>query len=122
MANRDDSSVLGRTVRLTGKIRGSGGLVIEGGVRGDVSVTGPLEIAAGAQVEGNVAAESLVVRGTLQGDVRTDGPVVIGGEASVRGSLTGARISIDPGARVSVRMDSDFTLDLDFEKTPRRRR
>ncbi len=122
MANRDHKSVLGRTTRLAGKLQGEGELVIEGSVRGDVSVTGPLEIQSGASVEGNVIADSLLVHGTLQGDVRTAGPVTIGGEASVRGSLSGARISIDPGARVSVTMASEFELDLELEKAPRRRR
>ena len=121
MAN-NDTSVLGRAAVLVGKLQGQGALTIEGTVRGDVTITGPLEIAEGASVEGDVTAESLDVRGALVGDVHTRGPIAIGSEATVRGSLSGARISIDPGARVSVRMASDFELDLDVARTPRRRR
>jgi cytoskeletal protein CcmA (bactofilin family) len=121
MANTD-GSVLGRAAHLVGKLQGQGALSIQGTVRGDVSITGPLEIAEGASVKGNVTAESLDVFGTLEGDVHTRGPIAIGAEATVRGSLSGTSISIDPGARVSVRMTSDFELDLDVAKTPRRRR
>ena len=121
MANTD-TSVLGRAAVLVGTLQGEGALTIEGTVRGDVTVTGPLEIAEGASVEGNVTAESLDVRGALEGDVHTHGPIAIGSEATVRGSLSGARISIDPGAQVSVRMSSDFELDSDVARSPRRRR
>ena len=121
MAN-NDTSVLGRAAVLVGKLQGQGALTIEGTVRGDVTVTGPLEITEEASVEGDVTAESLDVRGALDGDVHARGPIAIGSEATVRGSLSGARISIDPGARVSVRMASDFELDLDVARTPRRRR
>ncbi len=121
MANTD-ISVLGRATRLVGNLQGAGALSIEGSVRGEVSVTGPLQITEGASVEGNVTAESLDVRGSLQGDVRSEGPIAIGAAARVRGSLSGTRISIDPGARVSVRMASDFELDLDSPKAPKRRR
>jgi cytoskeletal protein CcmA (bactofilin family) len=122
MASRDEGSVLGRTVRLVGRIQGEGALAIEGTLRGDVSVTGPLEIRDGASVQGNVHAESLLVQGTLTGDVQARGPIAIGPEAIVRGSLSGSRVSIDVGARVAVRMDSDFELDLDWGRTLRRRR
>jgi cytoskeletal protein CcmA (bactofilin family) len=122
MANRNDGSVLGRTVRLVGKIQGEGALAVEGTLRGDVSVTGPLQIRNGASVQGDVSAESLSVQGMLTGDVQARGPIAIGPEAVVRGSLSGSRVSIDLGARVAVRMDSDFELDLDLGRTPRRRR
>lgn len=105
-------SVLGPSTRVTGRVTGDGALRIEGAVRGDVQVTGDTEVAEGGSVEGNVSAASLDIAGTLLGDVVSRGAVTIRGGAVVRGDLRSSEISIEPGARVSVRLDSSFDLDL----------
>jgi cytoskeletal protein CcmA (bactofilin family) len=115
-------SVLGATTRLTGKVGGEGGLRIEGRVAGDVTITGPAEIAEGASVEGDVHAESLDVSGTLIGDALTRGPITVRADAVVRGELAGSRVTVEPGARVAVRLNTDFELDLAPAPAPRRRR
>jgi cytoskeletal protein CcmA (bactofilin family) len=105
-------SVLGPSTRVTGRVTGEGALRIEGALRGDVQITGEAEVAEGGNVEGNVSAASLDISGTLLGDVVSRGPVVIRGGAVVRGELRGSEISIEPGSRVSVRLDTSFDLDL----------
>ncbi len=105
-------SVLGPSTRVTGRVSGDGALRVEGIVRGDIQVSGEAEIAAGASVEGNVSAASLEVGGTLLGDVASSGPVAIRSGAVVRGDLRGSEISIEPGSRVSVRIATEFELDL----------
>jgi cytoskeletal protein CcmA (bactofilin family) len=107
-----DSSVLGPSTRVTGRVTGDGGLRVEGSVRGDIQVSGDAEIAEGGSVEGNVTAASLEISGTLLGDVVSRGPVSIRGGAVVRGELRGSEISIEPGSRVSARLTTDFDLDL----------
>jgi cytoskeletal protein CcmA (bactofilin family) len=99
-------SVLGRGTRVTGRVTGRGGLSIEGTVRGEVAVSGPAFIAAGASVEGNVRAESLEIEGTLEGDANTQGAIVVRAGALVRGQLNGSQINIEAGARVAVRLDT----------------
>ncbi|MEB2313995.1 MAG: polymer-forming cytoskeletal protein [Sorangiineae bacterium] len=107
-----DTAVLGPTTRVTGHVGGEGALRIEGSVRGDVSVTGPAEIARGGAVEGDVHAESLEIAGTLTGDVIATGPVAVRAGATVEGALKGSRVSIEPGATVAVRLDTEFELEL----------
>jgi cytoskeletal protein CcmA (bactofilin family) len=105
-------SVLGPSTRVTGRVSGDGALRVEGNVRGDVQISGDAEIAQGGSVEGNVVAASLDIAGTLLGDVVSRGPVAIRGGAVVRGELRGSEISIEPGSRVSLRVTTDFDLDL----------
>lgn len=107
-----DGSTLGPRTRVTGKVSGAGPLRVEGQLRGDVNVSGDAEIAESGSVDGNVTAASLDVSGQLQGDVQVQGAVVIRSGAVVRGELRGAEVSIEPGARVAVRLDTDFELDL----------
>lgn len=113
-----ESSVLGPSTRVTGRISGDGALRVEGTLKGDLSITGPAEIAEGASVEGNVSAETLELMGSLIGDVVAAGPIAVRAGSLVRGELRASEVSIEPGSRVSVRLDTQFELDLG---APRRR-
>lgn len=117
--NTSPDSVLGTATRLTGRIQGDGALRIEGAVRGDVAVSGWLEIADGASVEGDVSGETVDVGGTLVGDAAAQGGIAVRSGATVKGTLRGTQVSIEPGARVTVRLETEFDLGLG---TPARRR
>jgi len=112
-------SVLGPATRVTGRINGAGGLRIEGAVKGDVNVQGETEIAEGGSLEGNVQGVALEIAGNLLGDARTEGAILVRSSAKVRGELRAAQVAIEPGARVSVRLETDF--ELDFGVAARRR-
>jgi cytoskeletal protein CcmA (bactofilin family) len=114
-----DGSVLGAGTRITGRVNGQGALRIEGSIEGDVSVTGPAEIAPGAAVEGDLTAESIEVAGRLIGDAVARGPIAVRAGAELRGDVKAGSISIEPGSKVDVRVDTELTLDLE---TSRRRR
>jgi len=118
MRHSSEGSVLGPSTRVTGRISGEGALRVEGRVKGDISVSGAAEIAEGGNIEGNVHAESLEIGGSLLGDVVTRGPIAVRASAVVRGDLRGSEISIEPGSRISVRLDTQVELDLG---APRRR-
>ena len=112
-------SVVGASTRVTGRVSGTGTLRIEGIVKGDVNVNGDAEIAEGGSVEGNLSGEALEIGGSLLGDARASGAISVRGTAQVRGELRGAEVSIEAGARVSVRLDTEF--ELDFGLAQRRR-
>jgi cytoskeletal protein CcmA (bactofilin family) len=107
-----EPSVVGPSTKIVGSVAGDGPLRIEGSVRGGVQITGDAEIAAGGSLEGNLSAAAVDVAGQLQGDVTARGPVTIQSGAVVRGELHGSEVSIEPGARVSVRISNDFQLEL----------
>jgi cytoskeletal protein CcmA (bactofilin family) len=112
-------SVVGASTRVTGRISGTGALRIEGAVEGDVNLHGDAEVAEGGSVEGNLSGETLAIGGSLLGDARASGAIAVGSAAKVRGELHGSEVSIEPGARVSVRLDTEF--ELDFGPAQRRR-
>jgi len=107
-----EPSVLGSGTRITGRVSGDSPLRIEGTLRGDVQVSAETEIAPGGSVEGNVQAEAVDVGGSLVGDVTARGAIAIRSGALVRGELKGSEVSIEPGARVAVRLDTEIELDL----------
>lgn len=112
-------SVIGAATRVTGRISGNGALRIEGAVKGDLNLDGDAELAAEGSLEGNVNAESFDISGALLGDARANGAIAVRASARVQGELSAAEISIEAGARVAVRLETDF--DLDFGTAPRRR-
>jgi cytoskeletal protein CcmA (bactofilin family) len=116
-----DLSVIGSSTRVTGRVSGDGGLRVEGAVKGDVAVNGPLEVAEGATIDGNVRAESLDLAGSLMGDVAAQGPVIVRSGAAARGELKGSQVAIEPGSRVSVRLECEFELDLGASAPVKRR-
>ena len=107
-----EQSVIGAGTRLTGRVTGEGSVRFDGAVRGDIQIAGAADIAAGATVEGNVQADAVDVSGSLIGDVSARGPIAVRSGALVRGELKGAEVSIEPGSRVSVRIDTQFELEL----------
>jgi cytoskeletal protein CcmA (bactofilin family) len=100
-------------------VTGDGSVRFDGTLKGDIQISGAADIGAGATVEGNVQAESVDVSGSLIGDVSARGPIAVRSGALVRGELKGAEVSIEPGSRVSVRIDTE--LELDLGAAPRRR-
>ncbi|HEY6080309.1 MAG TPA: polymer-forming cytoskeletal protein [Polyangiaceae bacterium] len=114
-----DTSVLGPSTRIVGRVTGKGVLRVEGSLQGDLDVSGDAEIALGGSVEGNVSARSLDVSGSLLGDAVIEGPVTIRSGATVRGELRGSEVSIEPGSRVSVKLETE--LELSLGPAPRRR-
>ena len=79
---------------------------------GDVNLSGDAEVAEGASVEGNLNGESLDIAGNVLGDARASGAIAVRSSARVRGELRAAEISIEAGARVSVRLETEFELDF----------
>lgn len=108
-----DSSVIGARSQLTGRVSGTGGLRIEGSLSGDVAVSGPVEIASGGAVEGDVSGASLEVAGRLRGDAKCAGAIHVRAGADVHGGLEGSSVAIEPGSRVDVQLDTDVNLEFE---------
>jgi cytoskeletal protein CcmA (bactofilin family) len=109
-AGSDEPNVLGRGVRVRGRLQGEGDLRIEGAIDGDVRVSGVVEIAEGGTVHGEIAGQRVVVEGTLEGDVTSEGTIVVRGGAKVRGDLRGTEIALDETAGFVGRIEADFEL------------
>jgi cytoskeletal protein CcmA (bactofilin family) len=109
-AGSDEPNVLGRGVRVRGRLQGEGDLRIEGEIDGDVRVSGFVEIAEGGSVHGEITGQRVVVEGTLEGDVTCEGTIVVRGGAKVRGDLRGTEIALDETAGFVGRIEADFEL------------
>ncbi|HHH29252.1 MAG TPA: polymer-forming cytoskeletal protein [Polyangiaceae bacterium] len=109
-AHSQSGAVLGKSLRVRGRVRGEGDLRVEATVEGDVVVGGALDLGQEAQVEGSVEAASVVVSGQLVGDVASRGSVAITSSGSLRGDVTASELTLEEGGTFVGEIDVDFEL------------
>ena len=103
-------AVLGRGLRVVGRVRGEGDLHIEAEVEGDVTVGGTLHLDEPARVTGSVEAEAVVVAGQLDGDARARASVAILASGRVRGTVTAPEVSLEEGGGLDGQIEAEVEL------------
>ena len=101
--NRIDS-LIGTTTRIEGNVIFSGGLRVDGMIRGNVSgvPTSPrtLAVSADARIDGEVQAAHIVVNGTINGPVHATETLELQAGSRVKGDVYYKSIEIHQGAVV----------------------
>ena len=97
-------SLIGTGTTIEGNITFTGGLRIDGHVKGDVKATGnkpgTLVVSELAKVEGNIDVAHVVINGTVAGPVRAAEYVELLPKARVTGNVSYKSIEIHVGAIV----------------------
>jgi cytoskeletal protein CcmA (bactofilin family) len=94
------STVIGRGVRVRGRVIGDGELTVAGHVEGDIAVSGDVTIEAGALVGADVRGRIVTVRGAVRGNVSGEEAVRLEEGARVVGDLHAPRVAIARGGLV----------------------
>ena len=101
--NRIDS-LIGATTRIEGNIIFSGGLRVDGMVRGNVAALpdqpGTLVVSSDARIDGEVQAAHIVVNGTINGPVHATETLELQAGSRVKGDVYYKSIEIHQGAVV----------------------
>ena len=105
--NRIDS-LIGATTRIEGNVLFSGGLRVDGMVRGNVSAMpdqpGTLVLSEHARIDGEVQVAHLVVNGTINGPVHALETLELQAGARVKGDVHYKSIEMQQGAVVEGRL------------------
>jgi len=105
--NRIDS-LIGATTRIEGNVFFSGGLRVDGAVRGNVAALpdqpGTLVISEQARVDGEVQAAHVVVNGTINGPVDARETLELQAGSRVKGDIHYKSIEIQQGAVIEGRL------------------
>ena len=97
MSNQETQSVIAADVEITGTIRTSGSVRIDGKLDGELSSTGDTVIGKSAHVKGNLAVNSVTIEGTVQGNVVAKDKIEMKSTARVTGDITAKRLSVEDG-------------------------
>jgi cytoskeletal protein CcmA (bactofilin family) len=105
--NRIDS-LIGGTTRIEGNVLFSGGLRVDGTVRGNVSALpdqpGTLVISEHARIDGEVQVAHLVVNGTINGSVNASETLELQSGSRVKGDVHYKSIEMHQGAVIEGRL------------------
>jgi cytoskeletal protein CcmA (bactofilin family) len=105
--NRIDT-LIGAGTTITGNVAFSGGLRIDGEIKGNVQATGDgtttLVISEHARIDGEVSVSHLVINGTVTGPVISNGFLELQAKARVTGDIQYNSIEMHLGAVVEGRM------------------
>jgi cytoskeletal protein CcmA (bactofilin family) len=101
-------TLIGAETSITGDVTFSGGLRIDGQVKGNVRATGEqsstLVISEHATIEGEISVPHIVINGTILGPVTSSGFVELQAKARVTGDLAYNAIEMHLGAVVQGRL------------------
>jgi len=103
-----EAAVIGRSIQISGDLRGDEDLRIEGDVSGTVELRNSnLTVGREGRVRADVYAKSIVVDGTTEGDLYASERVSIHVNARVHGNIVAPKVAIEEGARFkgSIEMD-----------------
>jgi len=105
--NRIDS-LIGATTRIEGSVFFSGGLRVEGAVRGNVAALpdqpGTLVVSEQATIDGEVQAAHVVVNGTINGPVNATESLELQPGSRVKGDVHYKSVEMHQGAVVEGRL------------------
>ena len=100
------TSIIGRTITITGGITADEPLTIAGRVNGTVSVPGhSLTIDDAGEVNADLHADAVIVGGHVTGSVVATTRIAIRETAIIDGSLTAPMLRVEDGAEVRGKLD-----------------
>jgi len=95
--NKNPQSVISNEVEITGTIRSSGSVQIDGKLDGELHCGGDAVIGKSANIKGNLAVNSAVIEGAITGNVTAKDRIEMKSTARVTGDIKSKRLSVEDG-------------------------
>jgi cytoskeletal protein CcmA (bactofilin family) len=103
--NSKVDTIIGQQTRIEGDIHFSGGLHVDGSIKGSIVAEAGSEsvltISENGSIEGDVRVPILILNGTVSGDVRCDDRIELSPKAEVNGDVYYNLIEMAMGAAVN---------------------
>ena len=90
-------SVISNDIEITGTIKGSGSVRIDGKLEGELHCGGDAVIGKSAQIKGNIVVSSVSIEGSVQGNVTAKDRIEMKSTARVTGDIRAKRLSVEDG-------------------------
>jgi len=109
--NLSKHSKFSASSRLDGKLAGSGTIIIEGRLEGEILVNGILEITKSAEINGNIKTDKLSIYGKVKGNIDVADSLSVGMTAIIHGDIKAGAVTIMPGATINGQCSFRGTAD-----------
>jgi len=108
-------SLIGRHTEILGDVRFSGGLHVDGRIKGTVSVpaagaqdgTATLSVSESGAIEGDIRVPNVILNGLVLGDVYASERLVLNARARVTGNVHYKILQMEPGATINGQLVHD---------------
>ncbi len=99
-------TLIGRQTEVLGDVRFSGGLHVDGKIKGSVTILGAdkaahLSVSESGAIEGDVRVPTMMLNGTVIGDVRATEKLSLASKARVTGNVYYKVLQMEPGAMIN---------------------
>ena len=98
-------TLIGRQTEILGDVRFSGGLHVDGKIKGKVTASGDktsaLSVSETGTIEGDVSVPNIVLNGQVVGDVHAQGKITLAAKARVVGNVYYRILEMEGGAAVN---------------------
>lgn len=92
-----NQSLLAADVEITGTIKSSSGIRIEGKLEGELVCSADASIGKNAVIKGNITANSVVIEGSIQGNINAKDKIDMKATAKVHGDIKAKRLAVEDG-------------------------
>lgn len=118
--DKNIQTMIGADASVEGNLTLEGGLVIYGKVVGNVVTKGPVRVAQGGSVHGEIRSSEAHIGGLVEGDVIVEGRAVLGNDGVLRGDLVYESLIIEEGAQFEgrcgiIRDEEPAAMEPEFE-------
>jgi cytoskeletal protein CcmA (bactofilin family) len=97
MEDSAPQSAIAADVEITGTIKSTGSVRIDGKLDGELNCTGDAIVGKSATIKGNLAVNSATIEGTIQGNVTAQDRIEMKSSARVTGDIKAKRLSVEDG-------------------------
>ena len=100
LPQKNVETIIGPSVKLEGKFKGEGDLIVEGILIGGLETKKNLKVGTNAIIQANVRADNAFVSGKIKGNISVKGKLEITNTAIILGDIRAKIISIESGALI----------------------
>ena len=106
----DTACIIGKGIQIRGSLSGSGDLIVEGRVEGQIALKDHLTVEDSGTVVANIESRETTIHGSMNGNIASTLRVSISQSATVIGDISAPRIVIEEGARFHGNIKMDVPL------------
>ena len=104
------NTVIGSSIVIDGEISGDEDLVIQGTVKGRISLKESLFVEGSGVIEADIETANVEVSGQVTGNIAASDKVELKADCKVVGDIKAPRVVIEDGARFSGSIEMDVKL------------
>ena len=106
MALENASARIGRTIVISGEVKGSEDLILDGRVEGIVNLAeSRLTIGPNADIAADLTARDVLIQGKVQGNIVASGRVELRAGCNLQGDIRALRLAIEDNALFRGKVD-----------------